>query len=125
MTVEPTKVCKGWGQELSVSDFLNQKGTHDGLRPKCQPCRYLDKSARTKEKRRRLQAHKTFEGCAKCRFAEHPAALDFHHVDEDTKSYHVSNMVSNDYGWAAIMAEVEKCVVLCANCHRIEHTTND
>jgi hypothetical protein len=57
--------------------------------------------------------------CTKCGF-NHPAALDFHHVDPSEKENLVSKLVSNGC-FAAAMEEVQKCIVLCANCHRVHH----
>lgn len=57
--------------------------------------------------------------CAKCGFS-HTAALDFHHTDPSEKENLVSKLVSNGC-YAAAMTEVQKCIVLCANCHRIHH----
>jgi hypothetical protein len=57
--------------------------------------------------------------CAKCGF-NHPAALDFHHTNPAEKENIVSNLVSNGC-FAAAMEEVQKCIVLCANCHRVHH----
>lgn len=57
--------------------------------------------------------------CTQCGF-NHPAALDFHHVDPSEKENLVSKLVSNGC-FAAAMEEVQKCVVLCANCHRVHH----
>jgi hypothetical protein len=79
--------------------------------------------ARVKEKRSSLKKEwKAFKAtlfCTKCGF-NHPAALDFHHIDPKTKSGSVNDFVS-DGQFARAMEEVEKCVVLCANCHRIHH----
>ena len=57
--------------------------------------------------------------CTKCGFS-HIAALDFHHVNPTEKENLVSKMVANGC-YAAAMEEVQKCIVLCANCHRIHH----
>ena len=57
--------------------------------------------------------------CTKCGF-DHPAALDFHHTNPAEKENIVSNLVGNGC-FAAAMEEVQKCIVLCANCHRIHH----
>ena len=57
--------------------------------------------------------------CVQCNF-NHPAALDFHHTDPSQKENLVSKLVSNGC-YAAAMEEVQKCTVLCANCHRIHH----
>ena len=67
---------------------------------------------------------KTSSGCSSCGYNEHPSALDFHHIDESTKTAAVSSMVRNRLPVADIAAEVDKCIVLCANCHRIFHATN-
>jgi len=57
--------------------------------------------------------------CVKCG-QNHPATFDFHHVDRATKEYSVNALVKNRAFKKAI-EEVKKCVVLCANCHRIHH----
>ena len=57
--------------------------------------------------------------CTKCGFS-HAAALDFHHVDPAEKEYSISALVSNK-SFTKAMKEVKKCIVLCANCHRIHH----
>ena len=64
----------------------------------------------------------TFKRTLKCTKCEqnHPAALDFHHTDPSQKENLVSKLVSNGC-FAAAMEEVQKCIVLCANCHRIHH----
>ena len=78
---------------------------------------------RTKKKRSALRKEwKAFKAtlyCTKCGFNHH-AALDFHHKDPSTKTDSVNALVSNGR-YALAMKEVEKCVVLCANCHRIHH----
>ena len=67
----------------------------------------------------RWSAFKCTLKCTKCGF-NHPAALDFHHVNPAEKENLVSKMVANGC-YAAAMEEVQKCIVLCANCHRIHH----
>lgn len=56
--------------------------------------------------------------CSRCG-EDHPACLDFHHVGE--KELGVSAMVTLGYSKDSILKEVERCLVLCANCHRKEH----
>jgi hypothetical protein len=57
--------------------------------------------------------------CAKCGFS-HPAAIDFHHIDSGTKDGEV-NRLSGTGSYKKAYAEVEKCIPLCSNCHRIHH----
>ena len=79
--------------------------------------------ALSKTNRRKGQAtwsaFKSTLKCTKCEI-NHPAALDFHHTDPSQKENIVSKLVS-DGCYAAAMREVKKCIVLCANCHRVLH----
>jgi len=61
---------------------------------------------------------KTLE-CTQCG-QNHPATLDFHHTDPSKKEGIISKLVSNGC-FALAKKEVKKCIVLCANCHRIHH----
>lgn len=47
-----------------------------------------------------------------------PAVLEFDHIDPSTKEGHVSDLVSKGWSWDRIMVEIERCQVLCANCHK-------
>jgi hypothetical protein len=49
-----------------------------------------------------------------------PACLDFHHVD-GKKEINVSLVTKRAWSIERLKAEVAKCVILCANCHRKEH----
>ncbi len=55
--------------------------------------------------------------CADCGLSFPPCAMDFDHRDPTTKRTAVSRMIGRA-GVAAIMAEVAKCDIVCANCHR-------
>lgn len=58
--------------------------------------------------------------CAVCGYDKYPGVLDFHHIDPATKSFGISSG-GFSRSWQAIEAELKKCVLLCANCHREEH----
>ena len=47
--------------------------------------------------------------------------MDWHHLDSSVKTKEVSWMIRDFAPWEAIKAEIEKCICLCANCHRIRH----
>ena len=57
--------------------------------------------------------------CVKCK-QNHPATLDFHHVDSSKKEASVHSLIKNR-AFKKAMEETKKCIVLCANCHRIHH----
>lgn len=58
-------------------------------------------------------------GCTDCGYKEHPAALDFDHVT-NTKTANVSKMMF--YTMEKLTNEINKCEVVCSNCHRIRTT---
>lgn len=73
-----------------------------------------------KERRDWFQDLKKNLKCEKCGVQDF-RVLDFHHKDPNEKDLEVSNMVRLRWSKKRILAEIEKCKVLCANCHRIEH----
>lgn len=74
--------------------------------------------SRRRELQERLQALKLEKGCVDCGYDAHPAALDFDHVAGE-KVAGLSQLVSASASWERIEAELAKCDVRCANCHRI------
>lgn len=71
------------------------------------------------EKREALRLRKAAAGCEQCGERD-GYCLDFHHRDKATKSFGIASSV-NLYSLDELMSEADKCVVLCANCHRREH----
>jgi hypothetical protein len=72
-------------------------------------------------KREWLNGYKISRGCSRCGYNTHPSALDLHHREPALKLDTVSQMAAKNRSWNSIYVEVEKCDVVCANCHRIEH----
>jgi len=74
--------------------------------------------------RERLQAkvreYKVKRGCERCP-ERHPFCLEFHHPDPTVKDEEPADMIRRGWNFERLMAELEKLVVLCANCHRKEH----
>lgn len=63
-------------------------------------------------------------GCDICGYNKCAKALEYHHRDPKEKDINVSNMMGiTDLKRALI--EIEKCDLLCANCHREEHERLD
>ena len=55
--------------------------------------------------------------CQCCGYEKCKDSLEFHHIIEDKKVFGIS---AKGYtrAWEAIKSELDKCVLLCANCHR-------
>jgi len=60
------------------------------------------------------------QGCLNCK-ENHIACLEFHHKDASTKEFEISWAINAGYGLERIKAEIEKCSVLCSNCHKKLH----
>jgi len=71
------------------------------------------------ERRRRVKRILVEEAGGRCRicgYDRYPGALQFHHLDPSTKSFALSVQgVARSLSKAR--AEVEKCALICANCH--------
>ena len=62
-----------------------------------------------------LRTHKTETGCVDCGYNSHHAALGVHHEGEKTLNLSFAKSMGQ------AKREMEKCVVLCSNCHGIRH----
>ena len=76
---------------------------------------------RKREIREWYAGYKLTLKCSRCS-ENHPATLDFHHKSH--KNSEVSVLVSQGAAKETILNEISLCEVLCANCHRKEHSTN-
>ena len=58
--------------------------------------------------------------CENCGYNRCLEALEFHHLDPKEKDFGIS---SKGYArsWERVKIEIEKCALLCANCHREYH----
>ena len=117
-----TKVCKECKVEYPISNYHVSNKRSGVLHPTCKEC--SAKYAREYRQSRRdyVAEYKMKKGCEMCGFkAEHSCQLDLHHKDPSTKTYKGSHK-SYDAGWSLerIDAELEKCLVVCKNCHALE-----
>ena len=55
--------------------------------------------------------------CSMCGFKGLPACFDFHHKDASKKSFSISH-APHTRSWERTKLELDKCDLLCANCHR-------
>jgi len=83
-----------------------------------------DYNSKTNQRKRQLQQWflelKQGYKCVVCS-EDYPPCLDFHHENSDDKDVGVGHMASKGFSKARILKEIEKCVCVCANCHRKIH----
>ena len=125
--------CGGCGELKPIHDFnwrRKAKGQRDNM---CRPCRatykrqhylankqrYIAQAAQSKRRQRRrrtLYLLRYFEDhpCIDCGETD-PVVLEFDHLRD--KSFDITQGL--DFrNWQSILDEIEKCEVVCANCHR-------
>lgn len=90
----------------------------DPRRPNSTQCNSCSVS---KRRRKNKQKYVEYMGgkCSRCNYDANIAALQFHHLEN--KSFNISSnklLLKEEY----IKKELKKCILLCANCHAIEHS---
>jgi len=81
---------------------------------------YLKRAVAKRRKAMRLRSIEYKGGkCSRCGYDRCLGALEFHHAD-GRKDFGISQD-GLTRSWARIEKEIEKCILICANCHREEH----
>lgn len=129
------KICKRCGVSKAYSDFHKSAKSKDGLHSYCKIC---NNRQRIEKYRNNITEEKVYrDGWRKrsqdeCRafivdyLKRHPCVdcgnsdirvLEFDHVGD--KKYNIASMIGST-SVNRLREEVKKCVVRCANCHRIK-----
>ena len=132
------KICKKCGYEKPLDSFSNNRNKSDGKLVYCKVCKaQIDKKSnlnRVKEIKQYNQKKISKKNlivefwknelggkCKKCNESR-LHVLDFHHLEENSKRTTVSELVQRfGNNNPLIKQEVEKCILLCSNCHRDFH----
>ena len=77
-------------------------------------------AAVTKRRAKLLEKALEYKGgkCSVCGYDRCVAALEYHHVDPASKEFTISGCIRS---WEKTKAELDKCILVCANCHREIH----
>lgn len=110
------KQCNRCNTIYPLSDFRARNKAKTKYRKECKYCSHKVIRDRMNRYRRVLHEYKASKGCSICGYNDY-RALQFHHVDKSDKEYNVSEMIRNGLSINRVLKEVEKCIVLCGNCH--------
>ncbi|MBI4121643.1 MAG: hypothetical protein HY470_01655 [Candidatus Ryanbacteria bacterium] len=55
--------------------------------------------------------------CQVCGYRKYQGALDLHHINQKDKSFGIGDK-GYTRSWQKVRAELDKCILVCANCHR-------
>ena len=115
-----TKICTKCKKELPIENFYWRDSKKGLRRSQCKDCHNSYVKKVYLEKRITLEELKSNYSCAKCGDSR-GYVLDFHHINEKEKQNNVSRLLSSNAGLNKIQQEINKCIILCANCHREFH----
>lgn len=77
------------------------------------------------QKRKKQTAVDHFGGkCQICGYSKCLDALEFHHTEKDEKEESPSYIILR-WSWKRVLKELEKCILVCSNCHREIHSKKD
>ena len=89
---------------------------------------YLNQSLQSYEAQQRRGRKRKLEliklkgnECERCGYNLNYAALEFHHKTPVEKSFQLDLRSLSNRSWEVILVEVEKCQLLCSNCHAEHH----
>ena len=110
--------CSPFGDHNTSKVPLGLRSTEDAM--KARRDRRREQYRRSLGRRRRKADLVAAYGgrCVDCGYSTCPDALQFHHRDPATKSFGLGHFNGS---LARLVAEAEKCDLVCANCHRVRH----
>lgn len=134
------RTCIKCNQSLDDLEFSLKSKTTGQRSTICKPCHRLYtkqhyKSNKTKyisraklrhpndiaRNRKFITDYKKQHSCKFCQESDY-RCLDFHHLDQSIKHYNLSRMLHNSI--TTIQSEIDKCILICSNCHRKLHYPN-
>jgi hypothetical protein len=129
------KTCTKCNQIKSIKDFTRRKSSKDNYHSRCKTCTRKDTQQHYKQnksyylaKNKRQKAKlcswfKNYKVTLKCNQCDesHISCLSFHHIDPSKKEINVATAVARTWSKEKIISEIEKCIILCENCHRKLH----
>ena len=109
--MEKIRRCRIHGDSLHTLDSTG--------RWRCKKCR-----VEAVQKRRALIKEKAIqykgEKCSICGYNKYIGALEFHHLNPNKKDFGIGQKGCTRC-WEKVKEELDKCILVCANCHREIH----
>lgn len=117
-----TKTCFKCGIEKPIDEFyLIHKRDNVWRHSYCKACNTADV-----RERKRLFKQKCINylggKCNICGYNKCISALDFHHIDRNDKEFQIGQVKTTTLS-QTVKNELDKCMLLCSNCHRELHST--
>jgi len=116
---EGTQYCPSCDRVKPVESFYKDKTPRKRMYTGwCRECNSLAAKSRQQENKRYLVKLKG-GSCSRCGYSKYMGALEFHHISPESKDPSWAGM--KNWKLERVIKEVEKCLLLCSNCHREVH----
>lgn len=113
------KFCPRCKKEKLGNEFYKRRSDKD-FSPYCKECSKEEVICRQRKFKKKCIDYKGGE-CSECGFSTCDAAMEFHHLDPSKKDFSISRLKLTSFD-NRVIKELDKCILLCANCHRMVHT---
>jgi DNA-directed RNA polymerase subunit RPC12/RpoP len=107
------RVCKKHGETKFVSTSKVR------MHYRCMRCS-TEAVQRRREKLKLLAVEYKGGKCQRCGYCKCLKALEFHHIDPEQKEFGIGHK-GETRSWEKTKVELDKCILVCANCHREIH----
>ena len=116
------KNCTKCKKSHPITFFFKQSKASDGLNTWCKKC--ITDGMRESARRRKREVVELLGGkCNHCNGVFPACVYDMHHKDPLAKEGGIAQMLQKySIEHPVMQAELQKCILLCSNCHRIEHS---
>lgn len=120
-SLDGTKVCPKCHLSLNSTMFYIQRRKSGNVRLSgyCKKCTFHVTLQRQRDFKKDCISYKGGK-CQDCHFIGYEGVFDFHHTDPTQKDFDISRYRSAKIN-KIVRLELDKCALLCANCHRIRH----
>jgi 5-methylcytosine-specific restriction endonuclease McrA len=112
-----TKYCARCNSDLPLDNFYDRR-TRLGKSAYCRKCT-LDQTVERIRLIKRMSIEYKGGCCMFCGYHKYDGALEFHHLDPSQKDFSISTCKFADFD--KVKSELDKCILVCANCHRELH----
>jgi hypothetical protein len=112
------KFCHYCKTRKLTSEFYQRRGKEGGS-SYCKPCTNAETSQRSIAFKEKCVEYKGGK-CELCGYNKYIGALEFHHKDPTKKDLQISKVRGRSFN-DKIKKELDKCQILCCNCHREMH----
>lgn len=135
--IDGVKICRVCKIEKPYKDYHLHKHCVGGVTGTCRLCvqeykrawyaenrkRRQDKANNVNRSRKRMIVDHFGDKCHDCGNTYHQCVYEFHHLDPTQKDVNPSRALS--WKEEKMWTEINKCIMLCSNCHKIRHFASE